>query len=135
MKSHGWITLASRPLMLAKITKVDKTFAYSQIKSFRHLLCPALPLIFFQITLRKMLDNILKYEWPVLLCQWLILLHYAAQPKGQLISKHIFCIFNSPKKRTKKFNSTTMEPQVELFLFVFCENCRHQKDISKLTDI
>ena len=30
-------------------------------------------------------------------------------PKGQLISKCLFCIFNSPKKRTKKFDYITME--------------------------
>ena len=35
--------------------------------------------------------------------------------KGQLISKCLFGIFNSPKKRTKKFDfTTTMVPQVEL---------------------
>ena len=56
-------------------------------------------------------------------------------PKGQLISKCIFGIFISPKKRTKKFDFTTMVPQVELFSFVFRENWKHQKDISKLTDL
>jgi hypothetical protein len=55
--------------------------------------------------------------------------------KGQLISKCIFGILNSPKKRRKKLNFTTMVPQVKLFLFVFLENWRHQKDISKLTDL
>ena len=39
--------------------------------------------------------------------------------KGQIISKGLFGIINSPKKRTKKFNLTTMIPQVDLFLFVF----------------
>ena len=36
--------------------------------------------------------------------------------KGQLISKCFFGIFNSPKKRTKKFDFTSMEvePQFEL---------------------
>ena len=42
--------------------------------------------------------------------------------KGQLISKCLFCIINSPKKRTKKFDFTTMVPQVEQFLFVFGRN-------------
>ena len=42
--------------------------------------------------------------------------------KGQLISKYLFGIFNSPKKRTKKFDFTTMVFQVELFSFVFWEN-------------
>ena len=37
--------------------------------------------------------------------------------KGQLISKCLFGSFISPKKRTKKFNFTTMVPQVELFSF------------------
>ena len=55
--------------------------------------------------------------------------------KGQLISKCLFCIFNSSQKRMSKFDITTMVPQVELFLFVFWENWRHQKDISKLTDL
>ena len=55
--------------------------------------------------------------------------------KGQLISKRLYGIFNSPKKRTKKFDFTTMVPQVELFSFVFWENWRHQKEISKLIDL
>ena len=42
--------------------------------------------------------------------------------KGQLISKCLFCILNSPKKQTKKFDFTTMVPQVELFSFTFWEN-------------
>ena len=44
--------------------------------------------------------------------------------KGQLISKCLFGFFNSPKKRTKKFDFTTMVPQVELFsnLFVTSKN-------------
>ena len=49
--------------------------------------------------------------------------------KGQLISKCLFGIFNSPKKRTKKFEFTNMVPQVELFLG---ELKTHKKDISKL---
>ena len=55
--------------------------------------------------------------------------------KGQLISKCLFGIFNSPKKWTKKFNLSTILPQVELFSFVFWKNWRHQKDISKLPDL
>ena len=43
-------------------------------------------------------------------------------PKGQLISKCLFGIFNSPKKRTRKLDFTTMVPQVELFSFVFGDN-------------
>ena len=39
--------------------------------------------------------------------------------KGQLISKCLFGIFNSPKKRTKKFNFTTMVPQVDFFCSFF----------------
>ena len=41
---------------------------------------------------------------------------------GQLISKCLFVILNSPEKRTKKFDSTTMVPQVEFFSFVFWVN-------------
>ena len=58
---------------------------------------------------------------------------YYCHSKGQLISKCIFGIFKSPKKHMIKFDFTTMVPQVELFLFIFWENWRHQKDISKLT--
>ena len=32
--------------------------------------------------------------------------------KGQLISKCLFCIFNSPKKRTKQFNFSTISDAV-----------------------
>ena len=39
--------------------------------------------------------------------------------KDQLISKCLFGLFNSPKKLTKKFDFTTMVPQVKLFSFVF----------------
>ena len=39
--------------------------------------------------------------------------------KGHLISKWLFGILNSPKNWTKKFNFTTMIPQVDLFLFFF----------------
>ena len=46
-----------------------------------------------------------------------------------------FGIFNSPKKRTKKFDFTTMVLQFKLFSFFFCENWRHQTDILKLTDL
>ena len=42
--------------------------------------------------------------------------------KGQLILKCLFGIYNSPQKLTKKFDFTTMVPQVELFPFVFWEN-------------
>ena len=47
--------------------------------------------------------------------------------KGQLISKCLFGIFNSPKKRPKNFDFTTIVLKVELFSFVFWENWRHQK--------
>ena len=43
-------------------------------------------------------------------------------PKGQLISKYLFGIFNSHKKQMKKFNFTTMVAQVKWLLFVFGEN-------------
>ena len=55
--------------------------------------------------------------------------------KGQLISKGIFGILNSSKKQTKQFDLTTMVPQVELFSFAIWKNSRHQKDISKFTDL
>ena len=39
--------------------------------------------------------------------------------KDQLISKCLSCIFNSPKKRTKRNGYTTLVPQVELLSFLF----------------
>ena len=51
-----------------------------------------------------------------------IVLHIVYSTKGQLISKCLFGVFNSPKKRTKKFDFTTMVPQVELFSFILWEN-------------
>ena len=50
-----------------------------------------------------------------------------ASTKGQLISKGRFGILNSPKKRTKKFDFTTMIPQVDLFSFVFWEKLKTPK--------
>ena len=47
--------------------------------------------------------------------------------KGQLISKGLFGILNSSKKRTKKFDLTTMIPQVDLFSFVFWKNLKSPK--------
>ena len=41
---------------------------------------------------------------------------------GQLISKCLFGILNSPGKRKKRFDFTTMVPKVELFLLIFWEN-------------
>ena len=47
--------------------------------------------------------------------------------KGQLISKGLFTILNSSKKWTKKFDSTTMIPHVDLLLFIFWRNLKTQK--------
>ena len=55
--------------------------------------------------------------------------------KGQLISKGVLMSLLSSKKRTKEFNFTTMIPQIDLFSFVFGGNRRHQKTISKLSDL
>ena len=51
--------------------------------------------------------------------QGLLLLKQLTQIKGQLISKGLFAIINSSKKRTKQFDLTTMIPQVDLFLLIF----------------
>ena len=72
---------------------------------------------------------------PCALDQYMIKMYLKTSTKGQLISKCLSGIFNYPKKRTKNFNFTTMVLQVELFSFVFWENWRNQKDISKLTDL
>ena len=47
--------------------------------------------------------------------------------KGQLISKGLFGIFNSPKNRMKKIEFTTMIPQVDLFSFIFWEKLKTPK--------
>ena len=47
--------------------------------------------------------------------------------KGQLISKCIFGVFNFSKKRTKKFDLTTMIPQGDLFSFKFWKNLQTTK--------
>ena len=47
--------------------------------------------------------------------------------KDQLISKGLFGIINSSKKRTKKIVLTTMIPQGDLFSFVFWENLKTPK--------
>ena len=52
--------------------------------------------------------------------------------KGQEMS---FCYPQFSQKTNKWFNFTTMVPQVELFSFVFWENWRHLKEVSKLTDL
>ena len=52
--------------------------------------------------------------------------------KGQLISKGLFGILNSSKKRTKKFDLTITIPQVELFSFVFLEELKTPKRHSKI---
>ena len=44
--------------------------------------------------------------------------------KGQLISKGVLDILNSPKKGTKEFDFTTMIPQIDLFSFVFWEKLK-----------
>ena len=59
----------------------------------------------------------------------------AATTKGQLISKCLFGIFNSPQKTNEKFNIATMVTQVELFSFSFWENRKHQRNFSKLTEL
>ena len=45
-------------------------------------------------------------------------------PKGQLISKGLFSILNSPKKRKKEINFTTMILQVSMFSIVFREKLK-----------
>ena len=86
----------------------------------------------FQYFLTKF-NRIDEWSWKLLLSK--VAQIQCCKIKGQLISKGLFGILNSPKKRTKKFDLTTMIPQVELFSFVFWKNWRHQKYISKLTDL
>ena len=48
-------------------------------------------------------------------------------PKGQITSKANYGILNSSKKRTNKFDFTTMIPQVDLFTFVFWRKLKTPK--------
>ena len=91
-----------------------------------HIFCFVLLMKKIEI-LRKILDN--HQTW------WWLTTGVTGPPKGQLISTCLFGIFNSSKKRTKKFNFTNMVRQVELILFFFWENWRHQKYIFELTDL
>ena len=47
--------------------------------------------------------------------------------KGQIISKANYGILNSSKKRTSKFDFTTMIPQVDLFSLVFWRKLKTPK--------
>ena len=55
-----------------------------------------------------------------------------ASPKGQVISKANCQDVNSSKKRTNEFVFTTMQ---RVFVPFFGRNWRHQKNISKLSDL
>ena len=63
------------------------------------------------------------YNWMVM-----IILHtYNNFDKGQIISKANYGILNSSKKRTNKFDFTTMIPQVVLFSFGFWRKLKPPK--------
>ena len=68
-------------------------------------------------------------SWSITMISWGPLSY---QTKGQVISKSIFVIFNSPKKQPKKFDFTTMAPQVELFSFVFWRRFKTPKRHSEI---
>ena len=78
-------------------------------------------------------DMLLNFTWQFnQFC--LILTHKVAKStynsdhlKGQLISWGLFGILNFPKKRTKKFNFTTLISQVDLFSFVFWQKLKTSK--------
>ena len=55
--------------------------------------------------------------------------------KGQLISKWLLVSLILPKKERNNLPNSTMIPQDNLFSFVFRKNWRHQKVLSKLTDL
>jgi hypothetical protein len=57
------------------------------------------------------------------------------QTKGQLISKGLVGILNSPKKQTKKINFTTWYFKSNSFPSFFGRIEATKKDISKLTDL
>jgi hypothetical protein len=67
-------------------------------------------------------------------CQFPCQCFYYCHSKGQLISKGLFGILNSPKKQTKFFFNFTMIPHVDLFSFVFWEKLKIPK-IPKCTEI
>ena len=58
-----------------------------------------------------------------------------SETKGQLISKGLFGILNSSKKRTKKLTNLLWYLRSTCFRSFFGRIWRYQKDISKLTDL
>ena len=64
-----------------------------------------------------------------------LLMSFLGSLKGQLISKGHFGFFNYLKKRTKNFCPSRLGQKFEFSSSLFWENWRHQKDISKLTDL
>ena len=57
---------------------------------------------------------------------WMVMPH-----KGQLISKCLFVIFNSPNKRTKKFDLTTMAPNCFCSFFGRIEDTKKHFEINR----
>ena len=60
---------------------------------------------------------------------------YASAAKGQLISKGLFCVFNSFKKRTKNFCPSRLGQKLKFSSCFFGRIEETKKDISKLTDL
>ena len=87
--------------------------------------------VIFQFS--KFSPKLLTYRWDTLyVCARLTemertLSHVCYSTKGQLISKELFDILNSSKKRKKIFDLTTMIPQVDLFSYVFWKNLKTPK--------
>ena len=114
--------ISSYPFVLQILSEVKKKFRFSVQWS-----------IFLSFTLNlcvMKLQHVLKVVHPKYSKIWPYFLTYTMNfdcSKGQLISKSLFGIFNSPKKRTKKFGFKNMVPQVKLFSFVFWENWKHTK--------
>ena len=107
----------------------ETTWSYSKFVYRSTCLCEPVPLHSQPIQICCPRMKICKRNYNmyifILLLTLKSLLQYLV--KGQLISKGLFGILNSSKKRMKKFDLTTMIPQVDLFLFVFWKNLKTPK--------
>ena len=136
LKSKGSTYWQSKYYQVTDWDKMALQFSWTCILSNMYYVVPISTEMSFNHTFNHSLSNS-EFDMLALvsLCFILLLFTFLCRAKGQLISKCLFGIFNFPKKQTKQLDFTTMVPQVELFLFIFWENWRHQKDISKLTDL
>ena len=137
LKSKGSTYWQSKYYQVTDWDKMALQFSWTCILSNMYYVVPISTEMSFNHTFNHSLSN---SEFDMLALNskvfvFLLLFTFLCRAKGQLISKCLFGIFNFPKKRTKKFNFTTMVPQVELFSFVFWENWGNHKLLSRYSNL